>query len=77
MKDENSDACDFDRHRQGRDQKFRGQFRMRVLALRIGLPDFDQAIRHRLPIAIKNAPFNFDYFSSDTWASQIVDIKSG
>ena len=36
---------------------------MRVFTLRIGLPDFDYAIRHRLTIAVENAPYNFDYFS--------------
>src|SRR5271165_7468766 len=59
--------------RESRFQKLRlCVLRMRVLALRIGLPDLQHCIWHRHTVAIENAPLDRNPLAGDSLSGEIV-----
>src|SRR5690349_13105934 len=50
-------------------------FGMRILAVGIGLPDFDYAIRNGLRIAIQYSPADVDPFAGRAGRGKVVAIK--
>src|SRR5271163_3376766 len=59
----------------GLDRFFLRIIRMRVFSLRVGLPDFDDSVRHRNAIAVQNATRNFYALTGDAGRRKVVAIE--
>src|SRR5579859_4936877 len=57
------------------DRFFLRIIRVQVLAIRISLPDFDDAIGYRLAVAIQDSACDFHAFTGNARACQIVSIE--
>src|SRR6202167_5199274 len=50
-------------------------FRMSIFSVRIGLPDFQNRIRYRNTVAVKNSALNTDTLAGNTFACQVVTVE--